>query len=58
MTNAFRNYYGGDWHAALDDATFEDRNPADESDLIGLFPDSGERDVAAAVGAVASAWRA
>lgn len=58
MTNAFRNYYGGDWHPALDGATFEDRNPADESDLIGLFPDSGERDVAAAVGAVASAWRA
>lgn len=57
MTTDFRNYYAGGWRPAVDGATFEDRNPADESDLIGVFPDSGERDVAAAVSAVAESWR-
>ncbi len=58
MTNQFRNYYAGEWRPALSGAAFENRNPADESDLVGLFPDSDASDVDAAVGGVAVSWRA
>lgn len=52
------NYIGGRWVAARDGATFERRNPADPSDLIGVFPASGSADAEAAVGAVDAARRA
>jgi aldehyde dehydrogenase (NAD+) len=58
MTTAHLNYVGGQWVPAEGGATFEDRNPADERDLIATFPDSGEVDVAAAVASVRSAWPA
>ncbi len=50
------NYIGGQWQPAADAATFEDRNPADDRDLIATFPDSGSGDVAAAVDALKAAW--
>jgi aldehyde dehydrogenase (NAD+) len=53
--NPLANYIGGRWSAARDGATFERRNPADPSDLIGRFPASGPADAAAAVTAVDSA---
>ena len=56
MTNL--NYIAGQWTGADGGATFEDRNPADERDLIGEFPDSGAADVDAAVAAVKAAWPA
>ena len=37
--------------------TFENRNPADKADLIGLFQDSGPEDVRCAVAAAAEAFR-
>ena len=49
------NHIGGEWRPAAGGQKFEDRNPADERDLIGEFPDSGAQDVAAAVEAVRSA---
>jgi aldehyde dehydrogenase (NAD+) len=55
---AHTNYIAGEWRPALGGATFEDRNPADERDLIGTFPDSDQRDVDAAVRAVSAAWPA
>ena len=58
MSETHHNYVGGAWSAAAGGAVFEDRNPADERDLIGSFPDSGADDVAAAVEAVSSAWPA
>jgi len=58
MSETHHNYVGGAWSAAAGGAVFEDRNPADERDLIGSFPDSGADDVAAAVAAVASTWPA
>jgi aldehyde dehydrogenase (NAD+) len=54
----FLNCIAGEWRPAASGATFEDRNPADDEDLIGAFPDSDERDVDAAVSAVAKAWPA
>jgi aldehyde dehydrogenase (NAD+) len=52
------NYVGGQWQPAADATTFEDRNPADDRDLVATFPDSGSSDVAAAVDALQGAWPA
>ena len=58
MTETHLNHIAGEWRPAAGSASFEDRNPADDRDLIGFFPDSGVDDVAAAVEAVSSAWPA
>jgi acyl-CoA reductase-like NAD-dependent aldehyde dehydrogenase len=49
MAKSFKNYIGGEWVAPIGGGYFENRNPANVSDLIGRFPDSDERDVEAAV---------
>ena len=56
----FRNFIGGKWVASKTGKTFPDRNPADQSDVIGEFPASDARDVALAVAAAKKAfdpWR-
>src|SRR5262245_39267710 len=58
MTEPHLNHIAGEWRPAAAGATFEDRNPADDRDMIGAFPDSGQDDVTAAVEAVSSAWPA
>jgi alpha-ketoglutaric semialdehyde dehydrogenase len=49
MPDTFQNYIDGQWRDASDGQTFENRNPARQSDLIGLFPKSTPDDVDAAV---------
>jgi aldehyde dehydrogenase (NAD+) len=49
MTKTYQNFIGGQWVAPSTDRFFENRNPADQDDLIGLFPESGAADVHAAV---------
>ncbi|HKD16423.1 MAG TPA: aldehyde dehydrogenase family protein [Thermoanaerobaculia bacterium] len=54
------NFIGGKWVPAASGQTFEDRNPADRDDVVGLFPKSGKADVDAAVAAAKKAfpgWR-
>jgi aldehyde dehydrogenase (NAD+) len=46
------NYVAGEWVPAASGATFERGNPADTDDVIGVFPESGAADVAAAIDAV------
>ena len=46
------NYIGGAWIAAQAGGTFERRNPADQGDLVGVFPASTAADAASAVAAV------
>ena len=58
MPERFQNFIAGRWQDAASGQTFEDRNPARTSDLIGHFPDSGEADVDAAVRAAREAFRA
>jgi len=61
MPITFKNFIGGKWVPPLSGAYFENRNPADTSDLIGRFPDSGPEDVEAAVRSARrgfEAWRA
>src|SRR5512145_173070 len=45
----YLNLIDGKWVAATTGRTFENRNPADTREIVGLFQDSGERDVQAAV---------
>ncbi|HEU4829048.1 MAG TPA: aldehyde dehydrogenase family protein [Gemmatimonadales bacterium] len=49
MAKTFRNLIGGSWTEPRNGAWFENRNPADSSDLIGRFPDSGAAEITAAV---------
>jgi aldehyde dehydrogenase (NAD+) len=49
MTTTYKNFIGGQWVAPSTGAYFENRNPADQRDLIGLFPASGAADIDAAV---------
>ena len=45
MAETFQNYIGGQWVDAASGATFESRNPARTSDLVGqLPPQSGPRE--------------
>jgi aldehyde dehydrogenase (NAD+) len=60
MAEQFKNYIDGKWLAAKTGKTFENRNPANRNDLIGLFPASGQAEVDAAVAAAKKAfasWR-
>jgi aldehyde dehydrogenase (NAD+) len=60
MADQYLNYLDGRWLAARSSKTFENRNPANHNDLIGLFPASDIADVDAAVQAAKKAfasWR-
>jgi acyl-CoA reductase-like NAD-dependent aldehyde dehydrogenase len=56
----YLNYINGEWVAAKSGKTYEDRNPADPSDVIGIFPASDKTDVDYAVSVAKKAfetWR-
>src|SRR3972149_721749 len=50
-----KNYINGESVDAISGAVFENRNPSDTSEVIGLFPRSGKEDVEAAVSSALSA---
>ena len=52
----YKNLIGGDWVASKSGKTFENRNPANTDDLIGLFQHSTADDVKAAIEAAAKAY--
>jgi alpha-ketoglutaric semialdehyde dehydrogenase len=49
MPKTYKNLIGGQWVAPSTGKYLENRNPADTTDLIGRFPDSGPKDITAAV---------
>src|SRR4051812_32613805 len=54
------NLIGGVWKSAAQGETFQDRNPANTDELVGVFPRSRPDDVNAAVAAAQKAfatWR-
>src|SRR2546421_2152741 len=53
----YRNFIDGEWVEASIGETFENRNPADTRDVIGIFQRSGKADVEAAVDAAKRAFR-
>jgi aldehyde dehydrogenase (NAD+) len=57
MAKKYQNFINGRWCDAIGGETFENRNPANKDDLIGVFPKSGKRDVDAAVKAARAAFR-
>ena len=52
----YKNYVDGEWVASRSGQTFENRNPANTDDLIGVFQQSTADDVAAAIAAAARAY--
>jgi aldehyde dehydrogenase (NAD+) len=59
-TATYGNYINGQWQPAASGETFENRNPANQDDLVGLFASSGPEDVDAAYAAAEAAfdgWR-
>jgi acyl-CoA reductase-like NAD-dependent aldehyde dehydrogenase len=50
------NYVDGEWIRSSSGQTFENRNPADTDDLIGIFQQSSAADVDAAIAAAARAY--
>jgi len=59
-TRVYKNFIDGEWVEASTGQTFENRNPADTRDVVGIFQRSGKADVDAAVGAAKAAfakWR-
>lgn len=51
------NFIDGEWRASASGRTYEKRNPFRPDEVIGAFPASDQRDVDAAVGAAAEAYR-
>jgi aldehyde dehydrogenase (NAD+) len=60
MSQSFKNFINGKWVESKSGQTFENRNPANWNELIGLFPKSSKEDVDDAVKAARKAfekWR-
>jgi aldehyde dehydrogenase (NAD+) len=60
MPQKFQNFINGKWVDAKSGKTFENRNPANWDEVIGIFPKSGKEDVDEAVKAARFAfekWR-
>src|SRR5437660_4877550 len=53
----FKNFIGGEWVESHEGQTFENLNPADTRDVIGIFQRSGKRDVDDAVSAARRAFQ-
>ena len=53
----YRNFINGEWVASASGQVFENRNPADHSEIIGFFQDSTPEDVDQAVSAAREAYR-
>src|SRR5712692_5742728 len=59
-TKIYKNFIDGEWVESATGETFENRNPADTRDVVGIFQKSGKADVDAAVDAARRAflkWR-
>jgi alpha-ketoglutaric semialdehyde dehydrogenase len=57
MAESYQNYIGGKWVPSESGETFEDRNPANRTEVLGTFPRSTPADVDAAVQAAKDAYR-
>lgn len=60
MAKKFQNFIGGQWVDAVSGQTFDNRNPANWDEVVGVFPKSGKEDVDRAVRAARAAfekWR-
>ncbi|MBZ5662049.1 MAG: aldehyde dehydrogenase family protein [Acidobacteriia bacterium] len=56
VSRIHKNFINGEWVEARQGRTFENRNPANTSELIGIFPSSTHEDVNNAVEAAKAAY--
>src|SRR5947209_10923437 len=56
IPKVFKNYINGEWVESRSNKAFENRNPANTDELIGMFPSATEEDVNAAVDAAKEAY--
>lgn len=57
MAKKFQNFINGQWVDARSGETFENRNPADWDEIVGIFPRSSKEDVDEAVKSARSAFK-
>jgi len=57
MTEVYKNYINGEWVASKTGQTFENRNPANTDEIVGVFQKSDKNDVEAAVQAAQEAYK-
>jgi len=55
-TKVYKNLIDGEWVESKNGETFENRNPADTRDVVGIFQKSGKADIDAAMGAAKRAY--
>ena len=55
-TKVYKNFIDGEWVDSTTGEAFEDRNPADNREVVGVFQKSGKADVDAAVDAAKRAY--
>jgi len=53
----FKNYINGEWVASASGHTFDNVNPADRRELVGIFQKSNQQDVASAIQAAKDAYK-
>jgi len=53
----FKNFINGEWVESRSGKAYENRNPANTDELVGMFVSSGEEDVSAAVDAAKEAYK-
>lgn len=53
----YKNYINGEWRESRSGKSFEDRNPANRDELVGMFTASTNEDVNLAVEAAAEAYK-
>jgi len=54
----FKNFIDGEWVASVSGRTFENINPANKHELVGIFQKSNQEDIDAAIGAAKDAFKA
>src|SRR5579863_5927041 len=57
VSRSHKNFINGEWVAARRGSTFENRNPANTGELVGIFPSSTHEDVNDAVEAAKQAYK-
>ncbi|MFQ5706998.1 MAG: aldehyde dehydrogenase family protein [bacterium] len=58
MSTQYQNFINGEWVDAVSGESFENRNPANWQEVLGVFPLSSKEDVAAAVKSAREAFDA
>ncbi len=57
MPEVYKNYINGEWVESHTGNTFENRNPANHDEVVGVFQKSDEKDVEIAIDAASEAFK-